>query len=102
MNRALRVAVALLGVTALAAGAIFAPWPAGLVRALAPAAELTVPPRDTVFTDRTGRPLRHVALGHGPRGDWQPLARHPQMLVRAVLAAEDMRFRTHPGIDLEA
>lgn len=96
----LRRSVCLL--VALVLAGLHAPWPGGLVRALAPARELLTPPRDTVFVDRSGRVLRHLAVGQGPRGDWQPLGAHPEMLVRAVLAAEDMRFREHAGVDVRA
>lgn len=34
--------------------------------------------------------------------DWVPLAEIPEVLVRAVLAAEDDRFREHRGVDWKA
>jgi hypothetical protein len=52
------------------------------------------------FVCRDGDGLPHARLvGDGAPG-WVPLKRMGRWLPRAVLAAEDMRFYSHPGYDL--
>ena len=86
-----RGAVGLLSFTALTAGAWFAfPLPMDLLRAY---------PSSTVLTDRDGLPLR-VRLG--PEDVYcRPLASLPKdaWVTRALLAVEDARFYSHPGVD---
>jgi membrane peptidoglycan carboxypeptidase len=96
-GRILAVATALA-----AAAAVGLPWPRPLAVALAPDAGLLAMPRDPVVTDRIGQALRHPPGAHGTRGVWTPLARLPDRLVAAFLAAEDARFRSHPGFDVLA
>ncbi len=48
---------------------------------------------------RDGTPLRTTLGGAETRAMWTPLARISPLLVEATLAAEDRRFRAHPGVD---
>ncbi|MCC7043780.1 MAG: penicillin-binding protein 1C [Acidobacteria bacterium] len=53
----------------------------------------------TVVTDRHGETLYEVRSAAGLRGDWLDAHAIPDLLARATLAAEDIRFHWHPGID---
>ena len=56
-------------------------------------------PASVVLTDRNGEPLR-VKLGVGGmdcRPGYEPLPEH--WIAKAMVAAEDRRFWTHPGVD---
>lgn len=59
-------------------------------------------PSSIVLTDRAGNPLR-VKLGPG-QVDCRPIyeANPDHWICKAVIAAEDRRFWTHPGVDLMA
>lgn len=50
------------------------------------------------------RGIQGMAQGKGfaIRKDWQPLERISPFLVRAVIAAEDQKFLSHSGFDLDA
>lgn len=80
----------------LAAGALFA----AVWRLFPfPRAELERYPQATVLTDRAGAPLR-VKLGPGS-ADCRPLCRPApdSWIAKAVVATEDRRFWSHPGVD---
>jgi penicillin-binding protein 1C len=55
-----------------------------------------------VVTARDGSPLRTTLGPAETRATWTPLAEISPYLVEATLAAEDRRFRRHPGVDLIA
>jgi len=93
------VVVASAGVGVLG---LLAPWPRFLAVLIGPDPSGLSVPRDPVFTDRNGQPLRHSIGPGGTRGEWIPLARVPRNLCRALLAAEDSRFFGHSGFDLRA
>jgi len=86
------IAAAVLGGLALGGvGAWLAfPFPPGL---------LQPPPRATLITDRRGNPLRLLLSGEGTVSLPITLPETGQWLAEAVVAAEDKRFRSHPGID---
>lgn len=71
---------------------------------LGPAEELVSPERivGLRILDRDGSPIREPLGGMGDRGRWASLDRLPSHLPLAVLAAEDERFASHPGVDLAA
>ncbi len=76
---------------------------AGLVVAVCwapfPEESLSRLPASVVLADRHGKPLR-VKLGVGGmdcRPGYEPLPEH--WIVKAMVAAEDRRFWTHPGLD---
>ena len=54
-------------------------------------------PPGILFEDRDGRSIATRGFHHGPPAH---LADLPPYLPRAFLAAEDRRFRSHPGVDL--
>jgi penicillin-binding protein 1C len=56
----------------------------------------------TRFVDRDGRPLRELRAGDATRARWVKLDEVGDDVVRAVLAAEDRRFFSHPGVDAVA
>ena len=79
---------------------------AGLVAAVCwipfPEETLSRLPASVVLTDRNGEPLR-VKLGVGGmdcRPGYKPLPEH--WIAKAMVAAEDRRFWTHPGVDVLA
>ncbi len=83
----------LLGLGALDLAARWAPFPAERLAAY---------PGAAVLTDRAGQPLR-VWLGAQDldcRPGYQPDPAH--WIVQALVAAEDRRFWSHPGLDLAA
>lgn len=53
----------------------------------------------TVVTDRNGVVLYETLSGHGTRSHWMDATSIPETLKNATLAAEDARFRLHPGLD---
>jgi penicillin-binding protein 1C len=67
-----------------------APLPAGL---------LDEPPPSTIVVDRHGVQLYEARSGDGTRAVALTADRLPPMLVAATIAAEDRRFRSHPGVD---
>ena len=52
-----------------------------------------------VVTARDGTPLRTTLGGAETRAVWIPLSEVSPLLIDASLAAEDRRFRRHPGVD---
>ena len=67
-----------------------------------PEDELARLPASVVLADRTGEPLR-VRLGAGGldcRPGYEPAPEH--WIARAMVAAEDRRFWSHPGVDVLA
>ena len=93
----------LVRIGALAASLVVAPWLALWVWSLA----LPLPPElatasggvSTRILDRDGNLLRHARGDGGTLGLPVRLADVSPDVVRALLAAEDRRFRSHPGID---
>jgi penicillin-binding protein 1C len=55
-----------------------------------------------VFTDRSGAVLREIRADDAARARWVPLDQMGPHLPGALLAAEDRRFREHPGVDVLA
>ena len=94
-RRTRRIGLLALLLLALAAWVRMGPLPDAVLR---PAVA-----RRVSFVDRTGRPLdaaaaRARALPTGPIAG-PSLARRADRLAAATLAAEDRRFRDHPGVD---
>jgi penicillin-binding protein 1C len=56
-------------------------------------------PDNLVFADRNGVILRTVPDAKGERHVWAPISDIPERLQNAFIAAEDERFRYHPGFD---
>jgi penicillin-binding protein 1C len=56
----------------------------------------------TVVVDRNGVPLYEALSGEGTRSVALSPDAIPPVLAAATLAAEDRRFRSHPGVDLVA
>jgi len=52
-----------------------------------------------VIVDRHGEPLYEARSIDGLRGEWIEPHQVPALLAHATLAAEDERFRWHPGLD---
>jgi penicillin-binding protein 1C len=93
LRRALRAALglALAPLLWLVIGAALTPLPAELAtRSYG---------QSVVFTDRSGAILREVRADDATRASWVPLAELGPHLPRAIVAAEDGRFRQHPGVD---
>src|SRR5262245_38309957 len=67
------------------------PIPAGLLDSSAM--------ESTVVVDRFGVPLYEARSADGTRGVRLTAATLPPVLVDATIAAEDRRFRSHPGVD---
>ena len=91
MTRRRRAALGAGLLVVVAAGARYWPLPSGLIdRASAPS---------TRVLDRRGELLYEARNDDGLRGD--PIDAHalPPHVVAATLAAEDHRFRRHPGLD---
>lgn len=85
-----RCAVAFVLLAAAAwVGLKFVPVPQGLLR---------MPPVSLEFNDRNGRTLRETRVGEQFRREVQ-YAEIPGHVIRAMLAAEDKRFFSHPGVD---
>ena len=92
-RRVVRLAAATGGIAALA-GLLWlrmGPLPAGLL-------DDTARP-STAITDRHGEVLYEVRAADGRRGEWLDAAQVPDGLAHATLAAEDIRFHWHPGVD---
>lgn len=84
---------------ALAGGVLAAALAAAVRWAPFPEEELSRLPASVVLADRQGEPLR-VRLGVGGldcRPGYQPKPEH--WIAKAMVAAEDRRFWTHPGVD---
>lgn len=88
------LALAVLGAGALALGLALVPGPEELLAAH--------PPRSLEIVDRHGILLRLVPDAQGRRFIPLDPAAPPLHLVRAVVAAEDRRFFSHPGVDVLA
>ncbi len=56
-------------------------------------------PTTTVLTDRRGQPLRVVLAEDGQDCRWLPYSEMGPWLGPALIAAEDGRFYSHPGVD---
>jgi penicillin-binding protein 1C len=93
-----KVAWGVLFAAAIGAGAL---WVAALALPF-PLERLEEYPAARVLTDHAGRPLR-IRLGPGDT-DCRPGYRpdREDWIVRAIVAAEDRRFWTHPGVDVAA
>lgn len=95
-RRAARVLGASLvaGAVAIVAWVAMAPTPTfDAIRAAHRASE-------AMLLDRHGVPLQTLRIDHaGRRLDWVALDAVPRGFVRTLLAAEDRRFRLHPGVD---
>lgn len=61
--------------------------------------EPTAPDVSLVVRDRHGVLLREYRAKDGQRARWVPLAELGERAPKALLAAEDLRFRSHPGVD---
>jgi penicillin-binding protein 1C len=85
------LAVAVLGGALLVLWARLGPLPPGLLD------EETRP--STVIVDRYGEPLYEARSAAGLRSQVIAADHLPTLLARATEAAEDRRFRWHPGID---
>ncbi len=60
-------------------------------------------PSDGYLTDRHGEVIQAVRLDYRTRRlPWTPLDEFSPALRRAIIAAEDRRFREHRGVDLQA
>lgn len=58
---------------------------------------------EAVLLDRRGVPLHERRVDpHARRLAWTPLAEVSPLLVETLIAAEDRRFRAHPGVDWRA
>ncbi len=92
-RRQIRIAIGLTAglLLAVAAWIRVGPLPDGLL-------DTTMQP-STVVTDRHGEPLYEVRSTDGLRGEWLEPGAVPELLARATLAAEDVRFRWHVGVD---
>lgn len=89
--------ILLVGTTAL--GAVLLALVVGVARTPLPAA-LSNPPLPSVrVLDRHGRLLDEYRSEPGQRSGGIALSELPDHVTAAVLAAEDIRFRRHPGID---
>jgi penicillin-binding protein 1C len=66
-----------------------------------PPALLRPPLQSLELTDRHGAPLRETRVAESFSRE-VPLAQVPQNLIRAMMAAEDKRFFSHPGLDVRA
>jgi penicillin-binding protein 1C len=61
------------------------------------------PVSDVVVTDRAGIPLQQVRVNpQSRRLAWTELSEVPEILIEAVIQAEDRRFYTHAGVDAQA
>ena len=76
---------------ALAAWARLGPLPPGLLE--------TAQGVSTIVVDRNGEVLYEARTGAGERRGRLDARRMPGVIVAATVAAEDRRFRMHPGVD---
>jgi penicillin-binding protein 1C len=92
-----RSAIAAAALVSLAAAGfivwIWRPLPSGL---------LDAPSRTLTLQDRFGRELRTTRAADGSRAGWLDLARMDPDLIAAFVAAEDLRFYRHRGVDPRA
>jgi len=89
-----RPIAAVAAATLMAAGWLrMGPLPQGL---------LDEPPPSSVVVDRRGVPLYEARSSDGTRSMKLSADALPAHLVAATLAAEDRRFRSHPGVDVAA
>lgn len=87
-----RATLAIFGAGAiLAVGSVFVPFP---MSELAPASV-----HSFRVIDRNGILLREYLNDREGRGQWRSLDRIAPSLLRAIVAAEDHRFESHPGVD---
>ena len=72
--------------------------------AVAARATLVAPDPTPFVTDRNGAYLTQIGHQVGARVDYGywPLEQTPPRVARAILALEDRRFETHPGVDVLA
>jgi penicillin-binding protein 1C len=93
-SRALKIAAVLLVLPwcVLAVAAAFTDLPAALRESRAPDVSLVV-------RDRHGVILREYRAKDGMRARWIPLAGMGERVPKAIIAAEDLRFWHHPGVD---
>jgi len=63
---------------------------------------LAAPPPTLLFQDAEGRFLAELSSEEHRAGFWPLPEVLPERIVRATLAAEDARFRSHPGVDPRA
>ena len=87
--------LALLGVLAVGVWLAYAAWTWPEVRALA-----TRPPRTTAFIERHRATKRAAGLADRVQWTWVPYSAISLPLKRAVVAAEDINFFGHGGVDL--
>ena len=90
-SRRFVLAVVAAGVLAGVAWIRFGPVPADLLSTLAD--------ESTIVVDRRGTALYEARSAAGTRTTRLDAATLPPVLVDATIAAEDRRFRHHPGID---
>ena len=67
-----------------------------------PRESLKEPPQSLRVLDRNGELLRESVNEEGERSRWVALEKVSPLLLQATLAAEDDRFRNHPGVDAKA
>ncbi len=93
-RRALRalLGLALAPIVALVVAAAFTPLPAELREGAARS-------QSTRYLDRDGGLLREVRADDATRARWIALDEVGENAVKAMLAAEDRRFPSHPGVD---
>ncbi len=93
-RRALQISIALLALpwVVLAIAAAFTDLPSALSDPRAPDVSLVV-------RDRSGVSIREYRAKDGMRARWVPLADLGDRVPKAIVAAEDLRFRFHPGVD---
>lgn len=60
------------------------------------------PKSSVLVTDRTGRTMMELVGADGQRRQPVPLSELSPWLTKAVIAIEDQRFESHPGVDLWA
>ena len=90
-RRRLVAAAVAVSALALALWIRLGPVPADLLRAdEAPS---------TIVVDRSGEVIYEARTGRGTRGTALEPSALPTVLIEATLAAEDIRFRSHPGVD---
>lgn len=87
----------LVGTTAVCAAVLA--LSIGVARTPLPAALSTQPPASLRVLDRHGRLLDEYRPEPGRRSGGVRLGKLPDHVTAAVLAAEDVRFRQHPGFD---
>lgn len=94
LRRAVKIGVAL----------VVAPWVLlGILAAVTPLPaelrEARAPSTGVVIRDRHGVVMRELRADDGARARWVKLEEMGERAPRAVVAAEDLRFSHHPGVD---